>query len=876
MNTDSKTKVYPIPVKLYGWILIGIWTLVAAASLGWNLFHHEQEAMEIARHIALTNYERDVLYRRWAAAHGGVYVPVTPDSPPTPYLAHLPERDLTTPSGRRLTLLNPAYMTRQVYALAQESGLPRGHLTSLKPLRPENAPDPWEKKALEDFEQGKEEVSQIVSINGKPHMRLMRSFRVDASCLQCHAKQGYKVGDIRGGISVAVPMGPIVAETWHSWSIILSHLALWMLGVAGIVLGVRQLGASTATALHAQEAAAAATMAVQTVEGMLDGVIITDLRGRITHINKALTQYFGWGQEVVGGLATTLVADQDTATILSGLNVCLEHGYKRDLECVLLTKDRREVPVLINASLITDPQGRPMGVIGVIRDVTALRRAEAAVETERRRLLSLLEELPAYVYLKAPDFSIKFANRFFRERFGDPEDRPCFEVMHGFQDQCENCRPFEVLTTGEPQEREWTHHRGGRSYRTYVYPFADSDGSPLVLELGIDITERKQAEEILKEQTRILEAFFAHTITPLVFLDRDFNFIRVNAAYAQGCHRDVSEFPGRNHFDFYPHEENRAIFTQVVQTKTPYQAVAKAFVFPDHPEWGVTYWDWTLVPILDEAGEVDFLVFVLNDVTDRKKAEEEIIKLNEELEQRVRLRTAQLEAANRELESFSYSVSHDLRAPLRAIDGFSRLLLKDQVQHLDAEGQRLLNIIRDNTQKMGQLIDDLLAFSRLGRLEMRVADLDMEKQVADIVRELNETLEGRTVHWDLKPLAETWADRALMHQVWINLLGNALKFTRPRDAAVIEVGCQSTAEEDIYYVKDNGVGFDMQYAHKLFGVFQRLHPYEKFEGTGVGLALVQRIIQRHGGRIWAESQVDGGATFYFSLPRRPDSQDERE
>jgi len=234
----------------------------------------------------------------------------------------------------------------------------------------------------------------------------------------------------------------------------------------------------------------------------------------------------------------------------------------------------------------------------------------------------------------------------------------------------------------------------------------------------------------------------------------------------------------------------------------------------------------------------------------------------------VEKRTAQLEAANRDLESFSYSVSHDLRAPLRAIDGFSRILLSDHAEGLDAEGQRFLGIIRANTQQMGQLIDDLLAFSQLGRRALKVADLDVGTLVQDVVQELQDTLGDRPVQWDLKPLPAARADRALMHQVWDNLLGNALKFTRPRESAVIEVGCRSDGDEDIYYVKDNGVGFDMQYAHKLFGVFQRLHRYEEFEGTGVGLALVQRIVQRHGGRVWAEGQVARGATFYFSLPRR--------
>ena len=240
----------------------------------------------------------------------------------------------------------------------------------------------------------------------------------------------------------------------------------------------------------------------------------------------------------------------------------------------------------------------------------------------------------------------------------------------------------------------------------------------------------------------------------------------------------------------------------------------------------------------------------------------------DELEQRVVERTAQLEVANKELEAFSYSVSHDLRAPLRAIDGFSRVILEDYTDKFDEEGKRILNVIRSNTQKMGQLIDDLLVFSRLGRQEIRISDIDMEKLANTVYEEVKITVPHRDVQFNIRTLSPAQGDKAMIRQVLVNLLSNAVKFTRPKDIAVIEVGGSNKENEHIYYMKDNGVGFDMQYANKLFGVFQRLHSTEEFEGTGVGLAIVQRIIHRHGGRVWAEGKVGEGASFYFTLPRR--------
>jgi two-component system sensor kinase len=228
-------------------------------------------------------------------------------------------------------------------------------------------------------------------------------------------------------------------------------------------------------------------------------------------------------------------------------------------------------------------------------------------------------------------------------------------------------------------------------------------------------------------------------------------------------------------------------------------------------------------------------------------------------------RTVQLEAANKELESFSYSVSHDLRAPLRAIDGYARMILKKQGYNFDEDTLNKFNVIRSNAQMMGQLIDDLLAFSRLGRKQMSMSKIDMDQLVRDVWKELQAINPDRNMELTLKGVLPGYGDRALIKQVYFNLLGNAVKFTKHMDAAYIEAGGDTDGNEDVYYVKDNGVGFDMAYYDKLFGVFQRLHSADDFEGTGVGLAIVQRIIHRHGGRVWAEGKPDKGTCFYFTL-----------
>ncbi len=381
-------------------------------------------------------------------------------------------------------------------------------------------------------------------------------------------------------------------------------------------------------------------------------------------------------------------------------------------------------------------------------------------------------------------------------------------------------------------------------------------------EINRDITELKRKEKELHDTALYSRRLIEASLDPLVTISARGKIMDVNKAAEDATGIPRKRLIGSDFSDY---------FTDPEKARAGYEMVFSQGFVKDYP-LAIRHTSGRTMEVLynattykNDAGEVVGVFAAARDITELRTAQKALQESHDDLERRVAERTAKLEAVNKELESFSYSVSHDLRAPLRAIDGYARMILKKQGDKFDEDTLSKFNVIRSSAHMMGQLIDDLLTFSRLGRKEISMSKLDMHALINDVWKELRIINPDRNMFLTLQGLPSGYGDRSLVKQVYSNLLGNAVKFTKYREAAYIEAGGYTDGNEGVYYIKDNGVGFDMTYYDKLFGVFQRLHSTDDFEGTGVGLATVQRIIRRHGGRVWAEGGTDRGATFYFTL-----------
>jgi PAS domain S-box-containing protein len=640
-----------------------------------------------------------------------------------------------------------------------------------------------------------------------------------------------------------------------------------------------------------------------------DWIYLLDNDNRFVYCSPSCERITGYlAEEFVNdpSLFLHIVHPEDRALVAEHLiayHLFPDHG---EAEFRIICRDGKVRWIGHVCKAVVAEDGRYLGRRSGNRDITERKLAEEAERYSRKELDRLFEVSPEMIGIIGFDGRFKRLNPAWEKALGYPIDtmlsRQFIEYVHPDDIEATNAEAAKLAIGKRTIQFENRYRCTDGSYRWLSWSVIPVIEEKLLYGVARDITERKRVEELLSMQKRIGDVFFT------VQDDEMFNEVLKIVL-------DLMQSP----YGVFGYLDDAGALVVPSMTRHIWdkcQVAEKSFIFPMHT-WGDSSWARAIrekqsnhsneisvktpkghitltrhisLPILFQ-GEVIGLFQVANKETDytdadiniletiagyvspvlsarlqRQLREKEIRQLNAELEDRVVLRTAQLEASNKELDAFTYSVSHDLRAPLRHISGYVELLTSRFHSTLSDKGQHYLDSIADSVHQMGKLIDNLLQFSRTGRAEMRRTELEMNGIVQEVVESVRKDNPGRAIKWVVGKLPSAYGDDTTVRLVWMNLLSNAVKFTRTREKALIEIGAKVETKEVIYFVRDNGVGFDMQYGQKLFGVFQRLHPTEEFEGTGIGLANVHRIVVRHGGRTWAEAELNKGATFYFAIP----------
>ncbi len=604
------------------------------------------------------------------------------------------------------------------------------------------------------------------------------------------------------------------------------------------------------------------------IEASLDPLVTIGPDGKITDVNTATEKATGCSrEELIGTDFSDYFTEPGKAR--KGYEQAFREGEVWDYPLQLRHRSGTVISVLYNASVYRSKEGDVVGVFAAARDITQLEHAMSAVSKSEARFRSLVTAISEIVWTTTPEGLVQDDIPAWRSYTG----QTCEEIKGSGWSQAlhpDDLAPSlsvwrQAVENRSPYKIEYRIRRHDGEYRYFAargVPVIDLSGAIREwVGLCTDIHESKLAEEKILHLASIVkssdDAIIGKSLDEIIL------------SWNRGAERIYGyrpdEIVGHPVSVLVPADLRREL-AEIMERLKRGESIEHFETTRVRKDGKLIFVSLAISPIKDSSGKIVGASSVARDITERRQAEQKIQKLNEELEQRVVARTAQLEAANKELEAFAYSVSHDLRAPLRSIDGFSKILLEDCADKLDEAGRENLRIVRNASQRMAHLIDDILQLSRLNRSPLRLLPVDLSALAVAVADDLKKLEPERRVDFRIEPGCVALADGNQIRVLLENLIGNAWKFTGKRPETRIEFGREIRDGTQVFYVRDNGVGFDMKYSPKLFGAFQRLHSVNEFPGTGIGLASVQRIIHRHGGKVWLEGRVDDGATAYFSLP----------
>ena len=594
-------------------------------------------------------------------------------------------------------------------------------------------------------------------------------------------------------------------------------------------------------------------------------IFVKDCQSRIVYASHSFLRFFGKSaDEILGKTDVDFYSDP-----LISEGVMENDRIVRETRQSLVTEESVRLPdgslriYLSTKSPWLAKDSTLLGTIGFSIDITerkkseqtlleseVSRRAIEAVEIERRLFLDMLETLPIMICLMTPDYRVFFVNRNYRAHFGDSVGRYCYEYRFGFTSRCEFCESYKVLATRKPHHWEY-NGMDGRVIDTYDFPFTDIDGSSMILKMGIDITEQKKAEEKIRLSNIYNRSLIEASLDPLVTIGHDGKITDLNEATEQVTGYSRDELIGTD-FTTY--------FTEPEKAKEVYQEVFKEGLISDY-ELEIQQKDGSIIPVLynasvykDESGKVIGIFAAARDITTLKKAEDILISKLEELAR-----------SNEELEQFAYVSSHDLQEPLRMITSYLQLLQRKYQGNLDDKADKYIHFAVDGASRMQNLINDLLEYSRVTRTSREPKFTNCKFILNQALAGLKVVIKENKATMSHDTLPDIMVDPTQLVQVLQNLILNGIKF-HGEETPKIHISAERKVNEWVFSVRDNGIGIDLQYSEKIFEVFKRLHTRERYPGTGIGLAVCKKIIERQGGHIWVESELGKGSTFYFTLP----------